>query len=135
MMGDELPDHPGFLGDRRPHDVGVVRGADNHHADAHVQRAVQLAVVEGAGQLGDEPEQRRARPRVEVDDRIDLAREHSREVLRQAATRDVGERLDGAGGDGRFEDRQIVAVRFEERLAEWTVEPRRGASNPGEVPR
>ena len=57
------------------------------HADAHVERAVQLLVVERRGHLAHEAEQRRHRPRAEVDDGADVAGEHPRDVLGRARRR------------------------------------------------
>ena len=71
------------------------------HADAHVERAVQLVGRHRRHQLADESEQRWHRPRAELDRRVDVVGQHARQVLGQAAAGDVGQRLDAAAGERR----------------------------------
>ena len=71
------------------------------------------------------PNSGRDGPRAELDAGVDAVGEHARHVLRQAAAGDVGERLDVARGERRREDVEVVAVRLEQGVAEWAVEPGR----------
>ncbi len=53
-------------------------------------------------------------------------REHPRDVLDEPAAGDVSERLDAAGGERRLQHGQVVAVRFEQGIAERPIEAERG---------
>ncbi len=74
------------------------RLGDHDHADAAVEGAQHLLVVEAAS-LGEPAEHRRQGPTGKVDVGGEAVWQHARQVLGQAAAGDVRQRLDGAGPD------------------------------------
>ena len=86
--GDEFADHPGRLVDRRLHGVDVLGRTRSDHADAHVERAVQLVVVDaGARARATRSNSGGTRPRTELDLGVDAVGQHPRQVLGQTHRR------------------------------------------------
>ena len=96
---------------------GNTIGGDDHHSDAHVQRTIRLGVFE-VPELDEHPEQRRHRPRIQVDFERTTVRQDARNVVDEASTRDVREALDVARFEQSVERRQITLVRCEQRFAD-----------------
>src|SRR4051794_4814165 len=92
-------------------------GGDHHdHADAVVERAVHLVVVDRRHLLQPR-EQFAARPAALLQVGGQAVRQHARDVLQQAAAGDVGQRLDAGVPGQRGQHRlHVKARRFHDRL-------------------
>jgi hypothetical protein len=76
FASDERSDAPRGLGDRRLYFVDTIRIADDDHADAHVERAIQLVSRHVRREFTHQLEQRRNRPGRQVDLGADALGQH-----------------------------------------------------------
>ena len=106
VAGHDLADGDG-VGDGGADRRDGVGGDDEDHADAHVEDAVHLGVLDAAALL-DEAEDGGDVPRVEVDSGGDAVRQAAGDVALEAAAGDVGHALQ-APQHGR-EERVVGAV-------------------------
>ncbi len=99
----------------RGHCVG---GADDRHADAHVERAVGLLVAQ-VGLLDGQLHDGRHVPRARIDRGVECGRQHAVEVLGDAAAGDVGHAVDGqACGQGRQDRLHVDTRRLEQGVGQ-----------------
>ena len=89
--------------------IGILRGADEHHADAAVEDAVHLGGVDLSGFL-QPAEQRRQRPGLSVEAGGEGVGQDARDVAGQAAAGDVRQPFD-EGGMLAFEGEQRAHVK------------------------
>src|SRR5205085_8204085 len=73
---------------------------DDYHAEAAVERLEHFHIAQMPG-LGEPGEYARRGEGAEIDARGHVVRQHARHVLRQSATSDVRQRLDGAACSSR----------------------------------
>ena len=103
------------LSGEEPVDVG--RSGDEDHPHPHVHHAVALVAVHAAA-VPDRAEDRGRLPRVRADDGADSLGEDARNVVGEAAARDVRHRLDPPTREQREEERRVAAVDGEERVGD-----------------
>ncbi len=105
--------------------------ATTHQADAAVEGAQHLRVVEIAGALQPAEHGRRL-PRRQVDVRGEAVRQHARQVLRQPAAGDVRQRLDGTASRAmRAQHRlHVDARRHQQRFGQRCAVGRTARARP-----
>mgnify|MGYP003693784319 CR=1 FL=1 len=97
--------------------VGVIAAGDDDQPDAHIERPQHVVAWNVAAALQPR-EDRRHLPRGGVYDCGSAARQHARQIVGNPAARDVGHPLDAASLQERLDDRQVGAMRLEQRLAD-----------------
>ena len=108
-----------FAGPRRQIDdsLGITRRADDHESDAHVEGAKHLFARNGAVLL-EQSEERRNRPRLQIDFGDTALGQRPRQILGDPAAGDVGKPFDQVPFDQRPDTTQVRPVRREQRLAD-----------------
>ena len=84
-----------------------LRRDDENHSDAHIEGLQQFAVID-LPELGEVFEDRRNRPRCQINFRFHAAGQHARQISRDAAAGDVREGGNPAARDDAFQRRRVA---------------------------